>query len=193
MTEPENVTALFDHLELHLGPMSGGMSRDEAGLRLPFQIVLFEKTPLDGVCALATLGLSNYPLRIRASEKRLRQELVVLFRASDGSGSLAGVLEQLGLEALRADCAYGVGDVVGPRGILSPGAAVSAVYIALPVYLSDTFQVCRETPEPVVFAWVVPIHDEEALFVEEEGRQAFESLLELRDPDLLDLARESIV
>lgn len=184
---------LIKHCEDHLGPISFGWSTDAAGARLPFQVALFERSPLPGVRVLCTLGLSNLPLRIGQGGRRLRQELVAMFRETDGPGSLPGVLQQLGTEALGIDTAYAPGDVIGPRGELRAGATVSAIYTALPVYLPDSFHVCRSTPEPVVFAWMVPITDAEADFVRARGRDAFEGALESVDPDLLNTSRESIV
>jgi hypothetical protein len=123
----------------------------------------------------------------------LRQELVAMFREADGHRNLPGILQELAAEAITKGSAYSLGDVVGPRGELRVGANVSAVYTALPVYLPDSFHVCRSTPEPVVFAWMVPITDAEAVFARTRGRAAFEDALEATDPDLLDYSRGSIV
>ena len=45
----------------------------------------------------------------------------------------------------------------------------------------------------MVFAWLVGITGAEARFVEQNGWEAFEALLEERNPDLLDFGRESAV
>jgi hypothetical protein len=184
---------LIKHYEDHLGSIVSGWSTDAAGARLPFQVALVDQGPLAGVRVLCTLGLSNVPLLVGQGTRRLRQELVALFRESDGPRNLAGILQQLGTEALAQDAAYAPGDVVGPRGELRAGATVSALYTAVPVYFPESFRVCRSTPEPVVFAWMVPITDAEAMFVRTRGRDAFEGALELADPDLLDMSRGSIV
>ena len=184
---------LIKHCEDHLGPLVSGWSTDAVGARWPFQIALFERSPLPGIQVLCTLGLSNVPLRVGQGTRRLRQELVGMFRESDGPRNLPGILQQLGAEALRKDAAYAPGDVIGPRGELRAGATVSAIYTALPVYLPDSFHVCRSTPEPIVFAWMIPITDAEAVFARTRGRDAFEGALESADPDLLDTSRGSFV
>ncbi len=184
---------LIQHCEDHLGSIVSGWSTDAADARLPFQVALFEKRPLPGVRVLCTLGLSNVPLRVGQGTRKVRQELVAMFREADGPGNLPGILQQLGMEALGKDAAYAPGDVIGPRGELRAGATVSALYTALPVYLPDSFHVCRSTPEPVVFAWMVPITDAEAVFARTRGRDAFEGALESVDPDLLNTSRNSIV
>lgn len=183
---------LIKHCEDHLGPIVSGWSTDAAGKPQPFQVAMFERSPLDGVRVLCTLGLSNAHLRVGSGPKRLRQELVAMFRDAEGPRNLPGILLQLGTEALARDTAYSLGDVIGPRGELRAGATVSAFYTALPVYLPDSFHVCRD-PEPIVFAWLVPITDSEAQFARTRGRDAFEAVLESVDPDLLDTARRAIV
>lgn len=102
-------------------------------------------------------------------------------------------LIDLGTEALEQNRACSLGDVIGPRGPLRAGATVSALYTAQPDYSPDSFGVCETTPEPVVFAWMVPITDAEAAFVRAQGRDAFEDALFAADPDLLDFSRLSIV
>lgn len=184
---------LIKHCEDHLGLIASGRATDEAGERLPFQVVSFEEGRIEGTGVLSTLGLSNFPLRTDEGTSWLRQELVAMFRLSDGPRNMPGVLQQLGMEALRRERAFALGEVLGPRGKLREGATVSAFYVALPIYLPDSFHVCRSTPEPVVFAWLVPITDEEAEFVRTRGRDAFEDALESADPDVFDLSRGSIV
>lgn len=95
------------------------------------------------------------------------------------------------MEAIERDLACYLGNVIGPRGALQAGASVSALYVALPVYLPDSFHVLAG-PEPIVFAWLVPITKSEADFVRAHGRDEFETALEAADPDLLDVSRKGI-
>ena len=184
---------LIKHCEDHLGSIVGGWSTDAAGARLPFQVALFEKSPLRDVRVLCTLGLSNVPLRVGDGPRALRQELLAMFREPAGPGVWPGVLQRVGMEALEKQLAYVPGDVVGPRQELHPGATVSALYTAVPVYLPESFHVCRSTAHPIVFAWMVPITEAEAAFVRARGRDAFEDALKTVDPDLLDTTRRPIV
>jgi hypothetical protein len=131
---------------------------------------------------------------VAAGANRLRQELVILFRETDGPKNLPGILQQVALEALSRDQAYSVGDVLGPRDELQSGSTLSAFYLGLPVYFPDSFQVAR-TPgsEPVVFGWLVPITKSEAALVASKGREALEDAFVKADPDLLDFSRTSVV
>lgn len=182
---------LIAHCESHLGPIVTGWVDDENGTRLPFQVAEFAKSPIDGASVLCTLGLSKIPLRVGDSTRRLRQELVMMFRDADGRRNLPAILQQVGMKAIELDLACYPGDVIGPKNALQAGASVSALYVTLPVYLPDSFQVCHE--ESTVFAWLVPITKSEADFVRARGRDEFENALEAADPDLLDFSREGIV
>jgi hypothetical protein len=148
---------LVHHLETHLGKISAGWSRDAEGLKRPVQVVLFERGPIPGTRTLATLGLSDVPLRIGDSGKRVRQVLVMLVREEFGYRNLPGVLHQVASEALAKDRGYLRGEVVSPRGPLVEGSAHEALYVAVPVYFPDEFHVFQPAAgEPIVFAWLVP-------------------------------------
>jgi len=45
----------------------------------------------------------------------------------------------------------------------------------------------------MIIAWLVPITDQEASFVNDRGWNEFERELEKHDPDLIDFLRASIV
>jgi hypothetical protein len=116
-----------------------------------------------------------------------------MFRTSDGARNLPGVLQQLGTEALVKDQAYGLGDVLGPRGELRVGSIMEALYVAPPVYLPESFHVYRpHDGEPVVMGWLVPISASEAEFVRVHGASRFDDELGRHDPDLLDFDRRPI-
>lgn len=71
-------------------------------------------------------------------------------------------------------------------------AAMSDLYCAIPVFFPDEFQAWRGSDPPTVFVWLVPITTAERQFVEAKGWEAFEQLLEVQDPDLLDLDRPAL-
>ena len=186
---------LMRHIEDHLGPILMGWSADADGQTLPFSVVLCDYAPIPGMRVLVTMGLSTHLLSTGKPGKFLRQELVAIFREADGPRSLPGMIQQLGLEALSEGRAYALGEVIGPRGELVADSTVSAFYVALPVYLPQSFYVCRNAApnEQVVFAWLVPVTTSEAGFVRANGLAAFEDKLHRADPDLLDYKRSAIV
>lgn len=188
------MSGIVEHLEHYLGPVDAGWSRDADGRRMPFQLALFHDSPIKGAWVLATVGLSSVQLRVGQTEKRLRQELMFMFRGSEGPRNLPGVLQQVALEALARDQAYAVGDVLGPRGELRTGSILEALYVSAPVYLPDAFHVLRpEGGDPIVIGWLVPVSASEAAFLRARGGSRFEDELERSDPDLLDFERDAIV
>lgn len=187
------MSGLIHHLETHLGRIVGGWSQDAEGGKLPFQVVLFDKSPISGTKVLATLGLSAASLRLGDSGKKVRQELVMLFREAFGYRNLPGIMQQVGLTAIKKGKAYSAGEVIGPRGELVTGTQLEALYVAVPVYLPDDFHVYRpRAGDPIVFGWLVPITAKEASFVRDRGWAAFEEELERQNPDLLEFGRTSM-
>lgn len=187
------MSSLIEHMEAHLGRITCGWSHDADGQKLPFQVVELEGNPIPGTRALSTLGLSNTSLGVGDTERRLRQELLLMFKEALGRRTLPGVLQQVGLEALRHDRAYSVGQVIGPRGELLAGSHLEALYVTVPAYLPNQFHVFRPlNGDPIVFGWLIPITAGEAEFIREHGWEAFENEIERLDPDLLDYARSSM-
>jgi hypothetical protein len=59
-----------------------------------------------------------------------------------------------------------------------------------PVYFPEEFwQVSAENVGDVVFAWLIPLLDDEVLCLVNHGVSVLESRLELEDPDLVDYTR----
>lgn len=191
MTENKSQN-LIAHLEHFLGRVERGWSKDADGRAVPFNVALFDGEPLGDAQALTTIGLSRSPL-LMSDGRRVRLELVMLFSKAFGPRNLPGVLQQVGLDALANGRAYVRGEVLGPRGVLIPETRFEALYVAIPVWLSDEFHAFKPSAgEPVIFVWLVPITATEAAYVRSHGWDAFEDRLVEQDPDLLDLQRESI-
>lgn len=73
------------------------------------------------------------------------------------------------------------------------GSRFAYLYAALPVYYDDDFNsVVVENGDSVAIVWLVPITSGEAQFVAERGWEKFEQELIKRDPDLMDMNRETI-
>ena len=98
----------------------------------------------------------------------------------------------MGTLALDSHEAFLRGDTISPRSRLSDGTALTEVYVTLPVYFPDSFATVRRLSGDVVIAWLVPVTDGEAAFVERRGWDAFEDLLVRQDPDLVDFERSEV-
>ncbi|WP_266158029.1 suppressor of fused domain protein [Dyella silvatica] len=184
------MTNIVEHLEKFSGQIAEGWSKDADGNSMPFQVVRTESGPIEGSVTFATLGLSNHPLKSTLSNKIIRQELIMLFRADAVPSNIVGIIQQAGLEAITRGHAYLRGEVIGPRGALFPSFEPKALYVTIPVYFPDEFtSVSTEKIGDVIFAWLVPMLDDEVRFEAEHGWEKFEDRLAIVDPDLYDYTR----
>ena len=98
------------------------------------------------------------------------------------------------MEAVQRNQALLRGEVIGPsRRLLFEGSTVTALYVSIPVYFPDEFVSVEDDAGTVIFAWLVPITDEEVRLINESGWNVFEDKLERQDADLLDFGRASVV
>ena len=184
---------LISHIEKFCGPIVGGWPNDADGNKMPFQIVQMQGGPIAGTTTYATLGLGKIPLRAHASDQVIRHELVMLARSDSVPENLPALLQQVAMEALQRNHAYLRGEVIRPRGSLFSGSTVTALYVAIPVYFPQEFRSVECDVGRAIFAWLVPISDEEVSVIDEIGWGEFETMLASQDPDLLDFRRASII
>jgi hypothetical protein len=178
-----------EHLESFCGPIVEGWRTDPDGKKMPCTVARFERGPSQGSVTFATLGLNSYRLKSATSQKLIRHELVMLARKDAIPGNLPALLHQVSAEAVSRGRAYLRGEVIGPRNPLFTGTALTALYVAIPVYFPDEFN----SVDGVVFVWLIPITTREAAFVSAEGWSRFEDILVRENADLLDLNRPSVV
>jgi hypothetical protein len=182
------------HLERFCGPIARGWTTDPGGNQMPFQIVEMQGGPIAGTITYATLGLGKIPLGSRRSEKLVRHELVMLSRSNAKPGNLLPILQQVAMEAVQRNEALLRGEVIDPcRGRLFEGSTVTALYVSIPVYFPNEFASVEDDAGTVIFAWLIPITDEEVRLINENGWNVFEDKFEEQDPDLLDFGRTSAV
>ncbi|WP_157721733.1 suppressor of fused domain protein [Tumebacillus avium] len=179
-------------LEEHLGKIQYGWSTDDKGESLPFQVVKYSGGPFSGTVTYSTLGLSNQPLRSPVSNKEIRQEIFLVTYSSFGDKNIPSILQYVGLNALRNKQAILRGDLFGPYGELFEASSLEALYVTIPVYFPDSFQTFISDGSSFVQSWLVPITREESDYIKKFGWDAFESELEVSDPDLVDFGRKSI-
>jgi hypothetical protein len=191
MTRPSD---LIQHLEAHLGPISGGFSTDAPAREKPFQMVLFDQAPIEDALVVSTLGLSRAPLVNRNNGKPLYMELLMVVRRQDGVRNLPAVVHDIAMSLLAKGSALLQGDVIGPHGPLVAGATVEALYCALPVYFPDSFQQFAppDGAPSIALVWLVPLTAAEARYRQTHGWDALENELARQDPDLLDFRRPSM-
>lgn len=183
---------LPDHIETYLGEITRGWTHDKDSRRLPFQVIECQQGVVEGLTSYATLGLSN--LELSGPTKTIRLELLLSCYTEGNPGSVPGLLQQLGLEAISAGAAYLAGEVVGPRGPLFPGSLLEAVTFLPPAHWPEEFGTWTDdNGAPVVFALVVPISVGEARFIRTQGRDAFEDKVIDEQVPIADLYRDRFV
>ncbi|MBO0883908.1 MAG: suppressor of fused domain protein, partial [Mycobacterium sp.] len=166
---------------------------DPDGQRLPFQIVRLRNGPVVDAVTFSTVGLGKIPLKCSRSHKIIRHELLMLACSVAVPPNLGPLLQQVAAEALAHNHPYLRGDVIGPRGSLFQNSTMTALYVSIPAYFPDDFGEVDGSFGPVIFAWLVPITNQEASFINDRGWDEFENELEKHDPDLIDFKRASIV
>lgn len=185
--------ALVAHLERRLGKLVYGWSSGPDGEPLPFQVARFEGGRSGEVLSFATIGLSQSPATSPVSGRPLRLELVLSVHEWIGERNLPAVLQQVGRTMLATGDAIVRGEVIEMEGNVVSGAGPSALYATLPVYFDDAFATCRcEDGSDVAIVWLVPVYPSEVALIRAEGWDAFEDLVERRDPDLWDPTRDPV-
>jgi hypothetical protein len=190
---PNVPDALIPHLEAHLGPIVGGWSEDNAGVRLPFHVVHFADAPASGLVTYSTLGLSRHVLGQKTAGD-VRQELLLIVRDREKSGRLVSALAALGELVAERHRAIPRGAAVPMGAPLLPGSLLDTFYVAEPVLLAPDFAVrLTATVPPTVFAWLVPIAASELALIDAHGWGWFEDRLAEQKRDLTDLHRAKVV
>lgn len=180
------MAAFVEHLEGHLGQMTGGVKLAEG-----ISVAEFPNQPVQDVSVFATIGLSHHVLSL-PSGKECRMELV--FCCPDRFRQVAlSALDTVASQIIETHEALTQGTVVTRSGPLWPGSGLVALFVYSPVCFPDTFHVDRSSSPPTVIAWLIPITSEERQIVENRGWTALETLFEELDPDLFDLERPSTV
>jgi hypothetical protein len=183
---------LVTHLESYLGPISGGFSEGSAQ-NAPFQVARFDDGLISDYSAIATLGLSHHLLDLGVSDKRTRQELLILIPQGSSPGAFPGMLRSIGEMCIKAHRGFRKGEIIEMGAPLAVGSKCVAFIAMQPVYYPNEFVRYEESgKDPVVIVWLIPITSDEVKFVRSHGVHRFEHELIEYDPDLTDLGRPSI-
>ena len=182
--------SLINHIERYLGPIDEGWQLTESSSKI--RTAAFPQQPTESAITYATLGLSDEILPM-SSERDVRQELVFSADESFPRAAISSFLLTFADYILSGRRALLRGDVVGPSEPIIPGISLNAVYASIPVIFGNGFATYNGTTPPTVLVWLIPLHGVEGEFVKRNGWNAFEDLLEAKDPDLLDLNRMPII
>jgi hypothetical protein len=184
---------LEQHLTRLLGPPSRlTAARDpDSNRKSKFALALFDDVPAEGAFTLVSSGISEYELR--GGDERAREEVLLCAWNKYRDESLDQTFFSLG------DIIIDTGTIVHP-GLLyelprpvSDGTVMNHLFAYPPTYFDQALASLKAGGSTIDLVWLIPIHEEEADFIEERGPEKFVDLLGEHDPDLLDLRRKSIV
>lgn len=181
---------LVTHLESTLGPIDGGWSKTDSGAPLPVQVVRFRDAPGAGITSFVTLGLSFHEVML-SDGRPARAELIVSCWNRNRNLGVPAVLSVVAGDLIESARLPPRGSVLGPAGPLFSDSRLSALYFSVPVFFPNEFRTWKGSMPPTILIQLIPITDDEAALIREQGWNEFEDHLERRDPDLFDLHRGS--
>ncbi|MEU7926677.1 suppressor of fused domain protein [Micromonospora sp. NPDC049107] len=187
---------LIDHLERRLGQLTGGWKGTARNGLPTVNVAYLTGGIFAATTGYATVGLSRVPLHRPGHDAHLFLEFIA---AEHGPADVTHSMFPRALEFVVSRCldareAVLRGNVIPlPKDIVGDSGFAS-LYAALPVYYDPDFKsVILENGDAVAIVWLIPVTSGEAQFVADHGWERFEQILLQRDPDLMDMNRESIV
>ena len=190
LRKPES--RIISHFHKHIGPTkrTWTLGADQEPLSVP--LAEFDG-PFPGALTIATMGLSGHVLE-QPGMAPIRQELMWMSWKRFRSTAVLSVLEDMADTAIERRVGYKRGEWRDFGAPVVPESQMTALYLAVPVYLPDSFHILDGVyAEPLAAMWVLPVFASESRYCKEHGWDAFEDRLSEADPDLLDLERPPIL
>lgn len=181
---------IIQHVEKYLGEIRQGWKDNDSDLDL--QIVSINDCPNETVTTFLSLGMSKEPLELNEM-KKVKQELIFSVYSMAISSMIVSCLMSICEAILGRGKAVLRGEIIPLSSELAERMGFSAVYCTIPVFFEDDFCTYNESSPPTVMVWVLPIFKSEVDYIETNGWESFEDLLEENDPDLCSLEREPVV
>lgn len=171
---------LIEHIEKYLGTITGGESViiEEYGKIILLQ---FENQPFEDIITHMTLGFSNHNLHIN-EQKEVRMEVIISVCKEQNNITLDDLLIHISNKMLINHKAILRGQVIPIPSTISLGS-FSSLYVSIPVFHDDDFASLKDVEPNIVFAWLFPIYENEAEFIQREGWNRFEDFLQENDID----------
>lgn len=180
---------IVEHMENYLGKIAAGWrDNDESEI----QIVSFNDAPDESVSTFTSLGMSKKILKI-SETKTVRQELLFSVYSMNVSNMIVSFLLSICEAILNRKKAVLRGEVIPLHNSLSKRVGFDAVYCTIPVLFDDKFCTYEASSPSTVIVWILPIYQAEADYIEMNGWESFEDLLEEKNPDLFSLKRDPII
>ena len=181
---------ILEHAEKYLGEISQGW-KDE-GAEENIQIVSFKDCPGESTTTFMSLGLSHHVLDI-SETKSVRLEIVFSVYSMAIVTMVVSFLFSLCEAIINRHKTVLRGEVIPLSSDMAKRIGFDAVYCAIPVFFNDDFATYDESSPSTVVVWIIPIHRSEVDFIEKNGWERFEDLLQAKGPDLFALNRAPII
>ena len=181
---------IIEHVEKYLGKIGQGWKDNSSDSDL--QVVSFKDIPSETVSTYLSLGMSKHVLSLSGA-KKMRQELVFSVYSMAISSMVVSFLLSLCEAVINRGKAVLRGEVIPLSKEIATRIGFEAVYCAIPVYFDDAFCTYNESSPSTVMVWLVPVYQSEVSYIEANGWECFEDLLENKDPDLCALDRDPLI
>jgi hypothetical protein len=181
---------IIEHIEKSLGKISRGWM--DNGTANGLQVVSFQHSPFEHVDAFMTIGLSQHELNI-SERKKVRQELIWPVSDANLSDLIVSCLFFICELIIKNHSPLLRGQVIRLPKEVVDRLGFDAIYCAIPVFLDDEFATFNGSQPPTVIVWLMPIYKSEANFVDENGWDKFEDILEEKGADLFSLRRAPLI
>lgn len=180
---------ITEYLENYVGDIDYEWSLAEQKYN-NIRCVKIPNQPFENLTTYSTVGLSDYPLQM--NDRFVCQELLFSVYSSYSPKDVASFL--LAFAEYLIDMKEGLlrGEVTGPNDPIFPFTAMNAVYASLPAFFEGDFHVLEADSKAVVFVWLIPLYESEAQYIQKEGWEDFETLLESAECEFWNLNREAL-
>lgn len=183
---------IIDHIESYLGTIDYGWKGN--GPESDITIARFRNQPTEGMSTYTTLGLSHHVLGMSQGQGReARQEFIFSAFDSVSSDEIVSFMLSFSGFVLTKHEALLRGQVIGPAAPIFSSSSMNSIYASIPVMFDDTFAACHTSTPSTILVWLIPIFEAEANYINEQGWESFEDILERDDPDLWDLNRHLVI
>lgn len=170
--------SLIEHIESNLGVIKNSWKLNLENTNL--QVVKFLNKPFEDLVTYCTVGLSNFDLKIN-NVKTIKQELIFTVPKDQlyyNDEDVASFILTFAKHIIETQKALLRGEIVGPGNILFRNTKSNSIYCSIPVFYEDDFHVYKGSSPETIFVWLIPLLKNDALFIKQNGWNAFEDILE---------------
>ncbi|WP_089084268.1 suppressor of fused domain protein [Aquitalea magnusonii] len=185
---------IIDHIEENFGEIEKGW--DFRISKLPnFQVVECSNGLLENITTIISVGLAQHKLKSRRSEKIIRHEILLSFDKDCIPSNAVAIIKQIAETCVETREALLENDIIKKVGIVFDNHKFDSLWVKPPVFFNEnsfSYSGSDVSGDICIFAWLIPITTKERCYIEENGSEAFENVLETVSVDFFDLNRNCI-